>query len=106
MCGPEVDDARMRANLDLARGQSVAEAVQMALAPKSGRDTAHSLVAGACRRAAAEGIHLRDILHAEADVSAVLDRNAIDRLFDPAGYLVESDSYIERALVRYPASVG
>lgn len=104
--GLDVDEARMRANLDLTRGQIFAEAVQMALAPKIGRDTAHSLVAGACRRSAAEGIHLRDILHAEPDVSAVLDRNAIDRLFDPAGYLGESDAYIERALVRYPASVG
>ncbi|MEO9136279.1 MAG: 3-carboxy-cis,cis-muconate cycloisomerase [Casimicrobiaceae bacterium] len=104
--GLDVDEARMRANLDLTRGQIFAEAVQMALAPKIGRDTAHSLVAGACRRAAAEGIHLRDILHAEPDVSAVLDRDAIDRLFDPAGYLGESDAYIERALVRYPASVG
>ena len=39
------------ANLEITQGLIFAEAVQMALAPKMGRDTAHSLVAGACRRA-------------------------------------------------------
>ncbi|HEY7788448.1 MAG TPA: 3-carboxy-cis,cis-muconate cycloisomerase [Casimicrobiaceae bacterium] len=104
--GLDIDCARMRANLDLTRGQIFAEAVQMALAPKIGRDTAHSLVARACRRAAADHADLRDILLAEPGVSDILDGTAVDRLFDPAGYLGESAAYIERALARYPASAG
>jgi 3-carboxy-cis,cis-muconate cycloisomerase len=102
--GLEVDAARMRANLDLTQGQIFAEAVQMALAPRIGRDTAHSLVAGACRRVAAEGLHLRHILERDPKVSGSLDAQALDRLFDPEQYLGESGAYIERALARYPAS--
>ena len=92
---------RMRANLDITNGLIFAEAAQMALAPAIGRDAAHSLVASACRRAAAEGAHLRDILEADPNVSRVLDRNAIAKLFDPAGYLGASSAFMERALARH-----
>jgi 3-carboxy-cis,cis-muconate cycloisomerase len=102
--GLDVDVARMRANLDITQGQIFAEAVQMALAPMIGRGTAHALVGGACRRAAAERVHLRDILLQEPQVTAVRDRSAIERRLDPAGYLGESPAYFERALAHHPAS--
>ena len=104
--GLDVHADRMRANLDLTQGLTFAEAVQMALAPAMGRDAAHALVASACRRAMAEGAHLRDILEAEPKVNAVLDGGAIAKLFDPAGYLGASNAYVERALVRHPEKVG
>lgn len=102
--GLDVVVDRMRGNLDLTRGQIFAEAAQMALAPKLGRDAAHSLVADACRRADAGRVHLRDILLADPKVSDVLDDDAIRRLFDPADYTGESSAFIERALVRHPAA--
>ena len=95
----------MRANLEITQGLIFAEAVQMALAPGMGRDTAHSLVAGACRRAAAERVHLRDILAQEAKVAQVLDAQALERLFDPLQYLGETHAFIERALAGHPAPV-
>lgn len=101
--GLEVHADRMRANLDLTNGLVFAEAVQMALAPTLGRDAAHALVASACRRAAAERVHLREILAEEPRVKPVLDYEAIARLFDPMRYLGESSAYIARALVRHPA---
>ena len=101
--GLEVDAGRMRSNLDLTHGLIFAEAVQMALAPKLGRDAAHTLVAGACRRAAADNVHLRDILVREPTVAALLDAQALDRLFDPARYLGEARAFIERTLRAYPA---
>ena len=102
--GLEIDATRMRANLEITQGLIFAEAVQMALAPKIGRDTAHSLVASACRRATAESAHLRDILAQEPGVSRFLDAQALDRLFDPVEYLGESRGFIERALAAHPAS--
>jgi 3-carboxy-cis,cis-muconate cycloisomerase len=102
--GLDVDADRMAANLELTHGLVFAEAAQMALASAMGRDTAHSLVASACRRAVAQHVHLRDILVAEPAVRDVLDADAIARLFDPAGYLGESRAYIERALIRHPAA--
>ena len=87
VAGLEVDAARMQANLDLTQGQLLAEAVQMALAPALGRDTAHALVADACRRATAQRRHLRDVLADDAKVGAVLDDAALRGLFEPASYL-------------------
>jgi 3-carboxy-cis,cis-muconate cycloisomerase len=102
--GLDVHPDRMQRNLDLTQGLIFAEAVQMALAPQIGRDTAHSLVATACRRAVADGVHLREILAHEPRVRALLDAAALERLFEPARYLGESRAFIERALQAYPAS--
>ena len=99
--GLDVDKARMAANLDITHGLIFAEAVQMALAPTLGRDAAHSLVASACRCAVEKRVHLRDILEHEATIGRVLDRKALDRLFDPANYIGESRAFIERALARH-----
>jgi 3-carboxy-cis,cis-muconate cycloisomerase len=104
--GLDIHVDRMRANLDLTHGLIFAEAVQMALAPAMGRDAAHSLVAGACRRASAQRAHLRDILENEPRVNDVLGREAIAHLFDPAAYLGQSRTYVARALVRHPAQGG
>jgi 3-carboxy-cis,cis-muconate cycloisomerase len=102
--GLEVDVERMRANLEITQGLIFAEAVQMALAPKMGRDTAHSLVAGACRRAGSESVHLREILAQEPKVAQFLDAQALERLFDPLRYLGETQAFIDRALAAHPAS--
>ena len=99
--GLDVDVARMRANIELTQGLIFAEAVQMALAPALGRGAAHSLVARACRQAAAQRVHLRDILAQEPEVTARFDAAALDRLFDPMRYLGESRAFIERVLAAH-----
>ena len=96
--GLTVDAARMRANIDLTQGQIFAEALQMALAPALGRDVAHELVGELCRRAAAEGLHVRDVVAADRQARAVLDDDALARLFDPVRYLGSSNAYIDRVL--------
>ncbi len=98
--GLDVDAARMRANLDLLHGLPMAEAVQMALAPTLGRDVAHTLVGTASKAAVAQGRHLRDVLADDPGVRAVLDEAALDRLFDPAGYLGSTRAYIDAVLLR------
>ena len=96
--GLEVDAQRMRANLELSRGQILAEAVQMALAPKLGRDVAHQLVGDASKRATRDGRHLKDLLSEDARVRAVVDDSALARLFDPVNYLGSTGVFIDRAL--------
>jgi 3-carboxy-cis,cis-muconate cycloisomerase len=96
--GLEVDPARMRRNLDVTHGQLMAEAIQMALAPAMGKSAAHEHVAAACREAALQQRELRAVLAADAKVHAVLDDAALDRLFDPAGYVGMSDQFIDRVL--------
>ena len=104
--GLDVDEERMRANLEITRGLVFAEAVQTALAPAMGRDAAHSLVAGACRRAVAEGRHLRDILESDANVAHHLDAQALGRLFDPHAYLGSARAFVARALAQRLASAS
>jgi 3-carboxy-cis,cis-muconate cycloisomerase len=96
--GMSFDPGRMRANVELTQGQIFAEAVQMALAPALGRDTAHKLVGEACRQAAGQGRHVRDVLAELPQVRKVLDEAALARVFDPANYLGSSNDYIDRVL--------
>jgi 3-carboxy-cis,cis-muconate cycloisomerase len=98
IAGLELDPARMRANLELTNGLVMAEAVTMALGAALGRLEAHHLVEAACRRAVAERRHLRDVLADEPAIATRLDAAALDRLFDPTGYLGVADSFIDRVL--------
>jgi 3-carboxy-cis,cis-muconate cycloisomerase len=93
-----VDTARMRANLTMTNGLILAEAVMMALAEEIGREAAHEVVERACAVALEERWPLADALAQDALVSAHLDRARIDRLLDPARYLGEAQSVVDRVL--------
>ncbi len=98
--GLDVDASRMRANLDLLDGLTMAEAAQMALAPALGRDVAHEVVAAASKATAAQRRHLRDVLAEDARVTAVLDGDALAAVFEPAGYLGSTMQYIDAVLAK------
>lgn len=99
--GLEVDAARMRANLELTQGLVLAEAVSIALAQKIGRDAAHHLIEQCCKQAVREGIHLRAVLGANAEVSAQLSAAELDRLLDAAHYLGQARRWVERAVAEH-----
>jgi 3-carboxy-cis,cis-muconate cycloisomerase len=101
MTGLTVDPARMRANLDATRGLVMAEAVTMALGDRIGRLEAYRLVEQACRRAAEQGRHLRDVLAEDSAVSSHLPGGALDRLFAPENYLGVAEQLVERALAAH-----
>jgi 3-carboxy-cis,cis-muconate cycloisomerase len=96
--GLDVDSARMRANLENARGQNLAEAVQMALARTLGRDVAHKKVSAAAKRAAAERVHLKEALAEDPEVREILDDAALTRLLEPTNYLGATNVFIDRVL--------
>jgi 3-carboxy-cis,cis-muconate cycloisomerase len=96
--GMEVDVARMRANLDATRGLIMAEAVAMALAEKIGKSDAHHLVEAASKKAVADKKHLRDVLAADAKVTAHLDAGTLAKLLDPTAYQGASQALIDRLL--------
>ena len=85
--GLEVDEARMRANLDLTAGQIMAEAVMMALGRALGHEPAHALVLAATRRASAERRDLAAVLAEVPEVARQLSPAELERLLDPAAYL-------------------
>ena len=103
--GLEVDAARMRANLDLTRGMIVSEAVMMGLGPHLGRQRAHDLVYDICRKVAATGEPLVELLAQDAEISKHLTRAELDKMCDPAGYLGLAGEMVDRVLAREPRSV-
>ena len=96
--GLEIDAGRMRRNLDSTHGLILAEAVSAALAPKLGREAAHELIEGACRRAVEQKISLRDVLVKEPKVRKLLSAVELDRLLDPANYLGVAEQFVDRVL--------
>lgn len=101
IAGLTVDAERMRANLDLTRGLIMAEAVTMALGERMGRLAAHSRVAEASRRAAADRRPLRDVLAEDAEIVGALGGDGLDRLFDPLNYTGSAAHFIDRALAEH-----
>jgi 3-carboxy-cis,cis-muconate cycloisomerase len=96
--GLEVDAARMRQNLDATAGLIMAEAVTMRLAEKIGKRDAHHLIEAASKKAVAEKKHLRDVLAADASITAQLGADRIAKLFEPMEYQGASQVLIERLL--------
>jgi 3-carboxy-cis,cis-muconate cycloisomerase len=96
--GLEVDVARMRLNLDATGGLIMAEAVTMALAEKIGKSDAHHLIEAASKKAVAEKKHLRDVLSADARITAQLGAEGIADLFEPMAYQGTSQALIDRLL--------
>ena len=101
--GLEVDAERMARNLDLTQGLVLAEAVSIVLAQRVGRDTAHHLLEQCCKRAVVEQRHLRAVLGDEPHVTAELSAAELDHLLDPAHYLGQARTWVERAVAEHSA---
>jgi 3-carboxy-cis,cis-muconate cycloisomerase len=97
----EVDPQRMLHNLALTKGLVLAESVSIALARHLGREAAHHLIEQCCRRAVEQGAELRQVLDAEPQVIAHLDKDELDRALDPAAYLGQSRRWVERAVAEH-----
>ena len=96
--GLEVDAVRMRSNLDATGGLIMAEAVTMALAEKIGKSDAHHLIEAASKKAVKDKKHLRDVLTADAKITAQLGADRIAELFEPMAYQGASQALIDRLL--------
>ena len=96
--GLQVDEKKMRANLDLTKGLIVSEAVMMGLGPHLGRQYAHDLVYDICRQVVATGRPLVDLLSENPEIAKHLDRRALEKLCDPANYLGEASAMVDRVL--------
>lgn len=104
--GLEVDEARMRQNLDITHGTIASEAVMMGLGPYLGRQRAHDLVYDICREVAATGTPLLDLLARNPEISKHLTRAALTRMVDPAHYLGLAGEMVDRVLALEPQKNG
>jgi 3-carboxy-cis,cis-muconate cycloisomerase len=64
------------------------------------------VVKHACDRALAERTGLADALEKEPEVASRLDRAAIEKLTDPAGYLGSAEAFIDRVLARWSRAIS
>jgi len=95
---PQIDEKKMRENLDATKGLIVSEAVMMELGRHLGRQRAHDLVYDICRRALAAGRPLSDLLAEDDEIAAHIDRAGLAQLSDPANYLGEAGAMVDRVL--------
>jgi 3-carboxy-cis,cis-muconate cycloisomerase len=96
--GLQVDEKKMRANLDITRGLIVSEAVMMGLGPHLGRQYAHDLVYDICRKVIATGRPLLDLLAEDKEIAKHMSRDELTRLVDPANYLGVAGEMVDRVL--------
>jgi adenylosuccinate lyase len=97
--GLVVNAARMRENLEQAKGLYFSEAVMLTLIRKGmARQAAYELVQRNALRAVAGEGKFRDLLAADEDVTARLDAAEIDRAFNLEHHLRHAGAIIDRAL--------
>jgi 3-carboxy-cis,cis-muconate cycloisomerase len=70
----------------------------MALAEKIGKSDAHHLIEAASKKAVADKKHLREVLSADAKVTAHLSAEKLAKLFEPMAYQGVSQTLIDRLL--------
>jgi len=98
VAGLQVDEQQMRRNLDLTQGMIVSEAVMMGLGPKLGRQRAHDVVYDVCRKVAATGRPLVDLLAEDDEISQHASRAELAAMTDPANYLGLAGEMVDRVL--------
>src|SRR5579859_2954194 len=103
--GLEVDEARMKANLDASSGLIMSESLTMTLARKVGRPEAFRIVQSIGKHISGLDKTLRQAALDDGDVRAVLSTEEIAVALDPAQYLGSSDAFIDRALAAYQKSL-
>ncbi|MCE2490922.1 MAG: adenylosuccinate lyase, partial [Anaerolineae bacterium] len=98
LTGLQVNEARMRQNLDLTGGLLLAERVMFALAPQLGRQRAHDVVHACAMAAHEQGRPFSELLAADPRITRHLSREQISKLLDPAGYTGLATAFVDRVL--------
>ncbi len=94
-----VDEERMERNLILTEGQTMSEAVMMALARKGmSRQEAHELVRRLTIRSTVDKTSFKDTLLRDGAVSSLLSEEEVDEALNPRNYLGTSVKQVGSAI--------
>ena len=96
--GLQVNEKKMRENIDITKGLVMSEAVMMALGPALGRNKAHDLVYDVCRLVVKTGRPLVDLLAEDKEISKHASRAELEKMVDPANYLGVAGEMVDRVL--------
>lgn len=98
----EVDEMRMRENLEQTKGLIYAEAVTLALAAKMGKAAAHQWMENACKMAVAQHKHLKTTLQEQG---VDLPPDVLEALFQPENAIGHSLETIDNILKKYADAI-
>ncbi|MGA2567015.1 MAG: 3-carboxy-cis,cis-muconate cycloisomerase [Pseudolabrys sp.] len=96
--GLQVNEKKMRANLDITNGLIMSEAVMMGLGAAMGRNRAHDVVYDICREVVKTGRPLVDLLAEDEEISKHASRKQLEKMVDPANYLGVAGEMVDRVL--------
>jgi len=95
----EVDEERMRRNIELTLGRTMSEALMIMLANKGmDRQEAHELVRTLAISSASEGVRFKEILLKDSKVTSRLTEDEIDTALNPTNYLGTNVQQVERCI--------
>ena len=99
LVGLEFFPDNIRKNLELSKGQIMAERLMILLTRKGmSRQEAHELLRNASIKAFKEGKHLKEALSENKDVTKYLSERELDNAFDPDTYIGEAVEIVEKAI--------
>ncbi len=96
--GLQVNEKKMRENLDITKGLIMSEAVMMGLGPTLGRNKAHDMVYDVCRLVVKTGRPLIDLLVEDKEIGKHATRAQLEKMVDPANYLGVAGEMVDRVL--------
>ena len=96
----EVHQDAIQRNLDLLDGLVFAETVMMHLSEAYGRLEAHEMVYEVAQRAISEHRSFRELLLEDAKIAAILSKDALDKLMDPARYTGLASYFVDQVAGR------
>ena len=96
--GLQVNEKKMRENIDITKGLVMSEAVMMGLGPTLGRNKAHDMVYDVCRLVVKTGRPLIDLLVEDKEIGKHATRAELEKMVDPANYLGVAGEMVDRVL--------
>jgi 3-carboxy-cis,cis-muconate cycloisomerase len=96
--GLQVNEKKMRENLDITNGLIMSEAVMMGLGAAMGRNRAHDVVYDICREVVKTGRPLIDLLEENKEIRKHASRKQLEKMVDPANYLGVAGEMVDRVL--------
>jgi 3-carboxy-cis,cis-muconate cycloisomerase len=96
--GLQVNEKKMRENLDITKGLIMSEAVMMGLGAAMGRNRAHDVVYDICRAVVKTGRPLVDLLAEDKEIGKHASRKQLEKMVDPANYLGVAGEMVDRVL--------
>jgi adenylosuccinate lyase len=97
--GLEVDEERMRKNIELTQGRMMSEAIMLALAKKGlGRQKAHERIRELAIKSHNQKREFKQVLSEDITVKKLLNKKEIEEVMDPRNYLGTATEQIERVI--------